>query len=282
LTTSLAPSPEKPTSGTMGQTLSDPLRRQPVLSWSHYVFLMPVANAEERRFYEIEAAGQGWSLRELKRQFDASLYERLALSRNRTRVRELSLRGHVVDTASDAVKDSYVLEFLGLEERSSYSESDLERAIIDRLEHFLLELGKGFLFEARQKRISFGEEHFYVDLVFYNRLLRCYVLFDLKLGKLAHKDLGQMQMYANYFDRKVKTPDENPTVGVLLCKTKNDSLVEMTLPRRNRTIFASRYQLYLPSKQELRRQIEEVTGFTSRKGSRSVRTSRTRPTARKS
>ncbi|HAM35839.1 MAG TPA: hypothetical protein DEB40_08655 [Elusimicrobia bacterium] len=158
----------------------------------------------------------------------------------------------------DAVKDPYVLEFLGLKEEAAYSESDLESAIIDKLEHFLLELGKGFLFEARQKRITFNEEHYFVDLVFYNRLLRCYVVIDLKIGKLAHQDLGQLQMYVNYFDRHVKTKDEASTIGILLCKTKDDALVKMTLPKENRTIFASRYQLYLPSKEELRKQIQAI------------------------
>ena len=151
-----------------------------------------------------------------------------------------------------------MLEFLGLKEEAVYSESDLESAIIDKLEHFLLELGKGFLFEARQKRITFNEEHYFVDMVFYNRLLRCYVVIDLKIGKLAHQDLGQLQMYVNYFDRHVKTKDEGPTIGILLCKTKSDALVEMALPQGNRTIFASRYQLYLPSKEELRRQIRAI------------------------
>lgn len=151
-----------------------------------------------------------------------------------------------------------MLEFLGLEDRTAYSETDLETAIIDRLEHFLLELGKGFLFEARQKRLSFEEDHFYVDLVFYNRLLRCYVLIDLKLDKLTHQDLGQMQMYVNYFDRYVKTEHENPTVGIVLCKRKKDALIELTLPK-DANIYASQYQLYLPSKEDLRRQIEAAT-----------------------
>lgn len=225
------------------------------LPWSHYAFLVQIENDEERRFYEIEAQREGWSMRELKRQFNVSLYERLCLSRNKDRVRALSRKGHVIEAADDAIKDPYVLEFLGLEERHSYSESDLERAIIDNLERFLLEFGKGFLFEARQKRFTFDDEHFYVDLVFYNRILRCYVLVDLKIGRLSHQDLGQMQMYVNYFDRHMKTDDENPTIGILLCRTKKDALVKLTLPMRNKTIFASRYQLYLPSKEELRKHL---------------------------
>ena len=162
------------------------------------------------------------------------------------------------------LKEPYVLEFLGLDEKAGYSESDLETAIIDRLEQFLLELGKGFLFEARQKRFTFDEDHFFVDLVFYNRLLRCYVIIDLKLDKLSHQDLGQMQMYVNYFDRFVKTPDENPTIGILLCKRKKDAIVELTLPA-DANIHAREYQLYLPSKEVLRQKLldwvrEQETG----------------------
>ncbi len=201
-----------------------------MLSWSHYVFLLSLENPDERNFYEIEAAAQGWSLRELKRQFASCLYERLALSRDKDEVLKLSTKGQIVDRPRDLLKNPYVLEFPGLDEKAIYSETDLETAIIDKLEHFLLELGKGFLFEARQKRFTFNEEHFFVDLVFYNRLLRYYVLIDLKIGKLIHHDLGQMQMYVNYFDRHVKTQDENSTIGILLCHSKNDALVELTLP----------------------------------------------------
>lgn len=224
------------------------------LSWSHYVFLLAIKDDAEREFYEIEATQQQWSLRELKRQFNASLYERLALSRNKTEIVKLAQQGQIVAQPKDLLRDPYVLEFLGLEERSKYSESDLEAAIIEKLEHFLLELGKGFLFEARQKRFTFGEEHFFVDLVFYNRLLRCYVLLDLKIGKLTHQDLGQMQMYVNYFDRFVKLAEENSTVGIILCKQKHDALVEITLPKEA-NIFAAQYQIYLPSKEELRQKL---------------------------
>ena len=185
---------------------------------------------DERGFYEVEAGRQGWSLRELRRQYDTSLYERLALSRDGQAIRALSTEGQEIATPRDMLKEPYVLEFLGMEERAHYTESELESGIIDKLEQFLLELGKGFLFEARQRRFTFDEEHFYIDLVFYNRLLRCYVLIDLKIGKITHQDLGQMQMYVNYFDREVKLDDEHPTVGILLCKKKHDALVEMTLP----------------------------------------------------
>ena len=227
------------------------------LGWSHYVTLLTIDRAEERAFYEIEAARNQWSVRELKRQIASSLYERLALSRDHDEVRRLSREGQVVEKASDLVKDPLVLEFLGLEDRPAYSETELETAIIDRLQQFLLELGKGFLFEARQKRFTFDNSHFFVDLVFYNRLLHCYVLIDLKRGELTHQDLGQMQMYVNYFDRHVKTDAELPTVGIVLCGSKNDAVVELTLPR-DASIYASQYQLYLPSKQELKAQLESV------------------------
>jgi predicted nuclease of restriction endonuclease-like (RecB) superfamily len=228
------------------------------LSWSHYVFLMGINNQNERNFYEIESISGNGSLRELKRQTSSGLYERLALSRDKEKVKGLSVRGQLLEKPEDIIKNPYVLEFLGLDEKSAYSENDLETAIINKIEHFLLELGKGFLFEARQKRFTFDEDHFFVDLVFYNRLLRCYVLIDLKIGKLTHQDIGQMQMYVNYFDRYVKLEDENPTVGILLCKQKSDALVELTLPEKS-NIYASRYQLYLPSKELLRQKLIEWT-----------------------
>ena len=239
------------------QTLSAELVNCFTLGWSHYITLLTIDNPEERRFYELEAAGNGWSVRELERQISSSLYERLALSRDKEEVRRLASEGQVVEKASDLIKNPLVLEFLGLEEKPGYSESELETAIIDRLQHFLLELGKGFLFEARQKRFTFDNSHFRVDLVFYNRLLRCYVLIDLKRGELTHQDLGQMQMYVNYFDRYVKTDDELPTIGIVLCGRKNDAVVELTLPEEA-NIYASKYQLYLPSKQELVAQLESI------------------------
>jgi predicted nuclease of restriction endonuclease-like (RecB) superfamily len=226
------------------------------LSWSHYVFLIGIDDENERRFYEIESANQNWSLRELRRQFNSSLYERLALSRDKKKVLDLGKRGQILEKPEDLMKDPYVLEFLGLKEESAYSETDLETSIINRIEHFLLELGKGFLFEARQKRFTFDDKHFRVDLVFYNRILRCYVLIDLKIGELTHQDLGQMQMYVNYYDRFVKTPEENRTVGIILCKRKNDSLVKITLPEYSR-VFTRKYQLYLPTKAELKAQLDE-------------------------
>ena len=227
------------------------------LSWSHYLKLMRIDNVDERHFYEIESVKNDWSLSELKRQYDSSLYERLALSTNKDKVYRLALEGQKVETANDVVKDPYVLEFLGLKELPEYSESELESRIIDNLQKFLLELGTGFAFIGRQVRFTFDEEHFMVDLVFYNRLLRCFVLFDLKIGELKHQDIGQMQMYVHYYDRKVKLPDENPTIGIVLCRDKNNAVVEMTLPEDNTQIFASKYETVLPSKEALQKLLEE-------------------------
>jgi predicted nuclease of restriction endonuclease-like (RecB) superfamily len=226
------------------------------LSWSHYIQLLKIDDENERNFYEIEAIQNHWGKRELIRQYNSSLYERIALSKNKKAVKQLGKKGQIIEKPTDAIKDHTVLEFLDLREDESYSESDLENAIISKLEHFMMELGKGFLFEGRQKRFTFDGDSFYVDLVFYNRLLRCYVLLDLKIGKLVHQDIGQMQMYVNYYDRKVKLPDENPTIGIILCKEENKTVVEFTLPENNKTIFAKEYKLYLPSKEQLRKQLE--------------------------
>ena len=226
------------------------------LSWSHYVFLLSIKNPDERSFYEIESANESWTVRELKRQFDSSLYERLALSRDKAGIRKLAQKGQIIESIADVLKEPLVLEFLGLEEQPRFSENDLESAILNHLEHFLLELGKGFLFEARQRRFTFDGEHFFVDLVFYNRLLRCYVLIDLKLGRLTHQNLGQMMMYVNTFDREIKLPEENSTVGIILCRQKNKAIVEITLPKGS-NIHASEYQLYLPSKELLQSKLIE-------------------------
>jgi len=226
------------------------------LSWSHYLKLMRIDNEAEREFYEKEAFVNNWSLRELHRQFDSALYERLVLSRDTKAVKELAKNGQIIEKPTDTIKDPYVLEFLGLPENEKYSESELEQKIIDKLEQFLLELGKGFTFVGRQVRFTFDEEHFRVDLVFYNRLLQCFVVIDLKIGKLTHQDLGQMQMYVNYYDRHVKLDTENKTIGIILCKDKKDTLVEITLPENNEQIFASKYQMVLPSKKELKQLIE--------------------------
>lgn len=235
------------------QTLSVKLN----LSRSHYIFFMRL-DSKEREFYEIETTKNNWSLRELKRQFDSALYERISLSTDKKGVLEDNLKEyHDPHHPTDIVKDPYILEFLGLEQHKKYSESEMEQAIIDKIEHFLLELGKWFTFVGRQQRFTFDEENFFVDLVFYNRLLKCFVLIDLKIGKLKHQDLGQMQMYVNYYDRFVKTDDENKTIGIILCKDKSETLVEITLPEQS-NIFASKYQLYLPSKEELKEQLEDT------------------------
>ena len=227
------------------------------LGWGHYVRLMRISNLEERHFYEIETYKNNWSVRELNRQFDSALYERLALSKNKEKVIELSNKGQIIDKPMDAIKDPYVLEFLNLKEDNTYSEKDLETKIINKLQLFLLELGKGFTFVQRQMRLTLDDQHFYADLVLYNRLLRCFVVIDLKIGKIKHQDIGQLQMYVNYFDRHVKTPDENKTIGILLCKEKSDAVIEMTLPKDNDQIFASKYETVLPSKEELKALIEE-------------------------
>jgi len=230
------------------QTLSAKFK----LSWSHYLKLIRIDNENERKFYEIESFKNNWSVRELKRQYDSDLYTRLTLSRDKEKVKELSQKGLVLKKPKDVIKDPYILEFIGLPEKASYSENDLEQAIIDKLEHFLLELGTGFTFVARQQRISFEEKHFRIDLVFYNRILKCFVLVDLKIGELKHQDLGQMQMYVNYYDREVKLKEENKTIGIVLCKDKSESVVKYTLPENNEQIFASKYKTILPSKKELK------------------------------
>jgi predicted nuclease of restriction endonuclease-like (RecB) superfamily len=239
-------------------SISETPSRKFTLSWSHYLILIRIKNVDERSFYEIEATNSHWSLKELQRQYHSSLYERLALSRDKESVKQLSLKGQVIETAQDVIKDPLVLEFLGLKEEHQYSENDLETRIIDKLQHFMLELGKGFTFVGRQVRFTFDESHFKVDLVFYNRLLQCFVLIDLKIGKLTHQDLGQMQMYVNYYDRYEKQPYEKPTIGILLCQEKNDALVELTLPP-DANIYASAYELYLPDKALLQQKLNEWT-----------------------
>lgn len=250
----------------IGQILSDQFPNLPsvttgrkfLLSWSHYLKLMRIDNVDERHFYEIEAMQNHWGVEELKRQFNSALYERLALSRDKDKVMELSKKGQIIEKPQDVLKDPYILEFTGLQERTEYSETELESRLLNHLQEFLLELGKGFAFIGRQVRFTFDERHFRVDLVFYNRLLQCFVLFDLKLGDLTHQDLGQMQMYVNYYDRYEKTTEENPTVGILLCQEKSDALVELTLPE-NVNIYASKYELYLPNKKLLQEKLKQWT-----------------------
>ncbi len=228
-----------------------------ILSWSHYLKLMRIEDENERSFYEIESFKNNWSVRELQRQFDSALYTRLVLSRDKDKVKELSEKGLILEKPKDAIKDPYILEFIGLPEHSNYSESELEQEIIDKLENFLLELGNGFTFVTRQKRISFDDKHFRIDLVFYNRFLKCFVLIDLKIGEIKHQDLGQMQMYVNYYDREIRLDEENKTIGIVLCRDKSESVVEYTLPENNEQIFASKYKTVLPSKEELKSLIAE-------------------------
>lgn len=223
------------------------------LTWSQYVFLSRIVNNQERNFYEIEALQNNWSIKDLKRQFDSGLFERLSLSSDKSKIDKLSKKGHLIEKPQDLIKEPFILEFLGLEEKKNYSETDLETAIINEIEKFMLELGKGFFFGGRQVRFTFDEDHFRVDLVFYNRLLQCFVLIDLKMGKLSHQDLGQMQMYVNYYDRFIKSASENKTIGIVLCKDKSKSLVEITLPENNNQIFATKYQTILPSKDALKK-----------------------------
>lgn len=227
------------------------------LSWSHYVFLIKIEDKIERKFYEIEALENNWSIKELTRQFNSGLFERVALSKNNDEIKELAKHGQNILKPQDIIKDPLILEFLGFEEKSIYSETDLETAIINDIEKFMLELGKGFFFGGRQVRFTFDEEHYYIDLVFYNRILKCFVIIDLKIGKLKHQDLGQMQMYVNYYDRYIKNKDENPTIGIIVCKNKNKTIVELTLPVDNNQIFATKYQSILPKKDELKKLLEE-------------------------
>ena len=237
----------------------DALRHE--LSWTHYRILMRVDKPEARTFYETECVKNNWSCRELERQKGSLLFERLALSKDKKGLIKLARKGQELQTYDDMIKDPYVLEFTGLSPHSKLYESKLEQALIDNLSKFLLELGKGFSFVARQKRISLDGDHFYIDLVFYNAILKCYVLIDLKIGKLVHQDIGQMQMYVNYYDRKLKQQDDNPTVGLILCEDKKDAVVRYTLAKGNKRIFASRYKLYLPTEEELIRELKRERLF---------------------
>ena len=234
--------------------IRDALRHE--LSWTHYRLLLRVEKPEARAFYEAEAVSSRWSTRELERQIHSLLFERLALSRDREGVLALAEKGHEIQQPSDLIKDPYVLEFTGLPQSERYLESDLEQALIDKLREFLLELGKGFAFMARQQRITLDGQHYWIDLVFYNRLTRSFVLIDLKVGTLTHQDLGQMQMYVNYYQREITTPDENPPIGIVLCADKSEAVVRYTLPEDNQQIFASRYKLYLPTESELAAELQ--------------------------
>ncbi len=225
------------------------------LSWSHYRVLMRVTHLEARDFYEAECAKASWSVRELQRQIASFLFERLARSRDREGVLGLAREGHEVSQAADLIKDPYILEFVGLPEATRWLESDLEQALIDRLQHFLLELGRDLFFVARQKRITVGEDHFYVDLVFYHRELRCFLLVDLKMGRLSQQDIGQMLLYTGFFEAEEVRQGENPPIGLILCTDKNEAIVRYTLSGSAQQVFASRYRLHLPTEAELAEEI---------------------------
>jgi predicted nuclease of restriction endonuclease-like (RecB) superfamily len=259
----------------MGHTPCDQLWEpgllHPNLSWSLYRHLVRVESSNARAFYEIEAIRNNWSARELERQINSLLYERLALSKDRKGLMRLAKKGQEIQRPVDVFKDPIVMEFLGLPASPKLVESDLEQALINNLRTFLLELGKGFAFVSRQERITLDGDHFYIDLVFYHTVLKCFVLIDLKVGKLAHQDLGQIQLYVNYYDRERRTEGDNPTLGLILCTDKNDAVVRYTLgPDQEKKIFASRYKLYLPTEAELqgelRREFRELSKASQRGG----------------
>lgn len=227
------------------------------LSWSHYLELLKIEEEPKRKFYMHECINSRWSVRELQRQRASLLYERLLLSTDKKSVLELAENGQVLRNSKDLVKDPFVLEFLDIKENTRYLESDLEKNILEHLKEFLLELGKGFTYVGNQVRLTLEEDHFYPDLVFYNRLLKCFVIIDLKIGKVTHQDIGQMQMYVHYYDREIKQEEENSTVGILLSTTKNETVVKYTLPEDNKNIFSTTYQLHLPTEQELITAVEE-------------------------
>lgn len=228
------------------------------LNWSQYKWLLDIADKDKREYYILETINNCWTARQMKRQINSMLYERLLLSNDKESVLAMARKEKAPEAPQEIVKDPMVLEFLGLEKKAHYYESDLETELINHLQEFILELGNGFTFVARQKRILLEDDEFFIDLVFYNRLARRFVIFELKTGEVTHQDLGQLQMYVNYYDRIEKLPEENPTIGILLCTAKNDTLVKMTLPSDNNTIVASKYQLYLPTEQQLIAEVERV------------------------
>lgn len=240
----------KSISETASRKSANPNQELPIgleLSWSHYIKLMRIEEEGERKFYKIESIKHNWSVRELKRQYSSALYTRLTLSRDKNKIKQLAEKGLIIENPKDVIKDPYILKFIGLSEQPTYSENDLEQAIINKLELFLLELGSGFTFVAQQKRISFEGKHFYIDLVFFNRILNCFVLIDLKIEELKHQDVGQLQMYVNYYDREIKLDSEHKTIGIILCQDKNEAVVRYTLPKNDNQIFASKYKTVLPS-----------------------------------
>ncbi len=248
------------------QTLSD--KFDPKLSWSHYCELLKIEEPLTRSFYEQESIQNNWSVRELKRQINSMLFERLALSKDVKVVMRMAEKGQIIEKPEDAIKDPYILEFLNLREEAAYTESQLEQAIIDKLQYFLLELGKGFSFVARQKRITIANRHYHIDLVFYNRILKCFVLIDLKIGELDHSDIGQMNFYLNYFKENEKAEEENDPIGLILCAKKDDIFAKYVLGGLSNKIFASKYKLALPSEQELRSKLKSIPLAFSNSGSK--------------
>ena len=236
--------------------IANALRAQ--FNWTQYRLLFQIDDKSKREYYELETLNNNWTARELERQIHSQLYERLLLSNDKEAVLAVARKERLPQKPEEIIKDPMVLEFLGLERKAKYYESDLENALIDHLQEFLLELGNGFAFIARQKRILLEDDEFFTDLVFYNRLARRFFIFELKTGKATHQDIGQLQMYVNYYDRYEKLPDENPTVGVLLCADKNDTVIRTTLPEDNDTILAARYQIYLPTEEQFREEVEKV------------------------
>ncbi len=236
------------------------------LNWTQYRMLIQISDSDKREYYELEAVNNAWTGRELERQINSQLYERLLLSNDKESVLAVARKERIPETPQEVIKDPMILEFLGLEKKPSFYESDLEGEILSHITEFLLELGKGFSFVARQKRIMLEDDEFFIDLVLYNRLLRCFVVVEIKTGKITHQDLGQLQMYVNYHDRIEKLPDENPTIGILLCAGKNDSVVKMTLPEGNKTVLASEYKLYLPTTEQLVKEINEVKELAKKQG----------------
>ena len=228
------------------------------LNWTQYRLLIQIEDPCKREYYELESVNNAWTARETERQINAMLYERLLLSNDKESVLAVARKERIPESPTEIIKDPMVLEFLGLHRETSYYEKDLEGAILSHLTDFLLEIGKGFSFVARQKRLLLEDDEFFADLVLYNRLLRCFVVIELKTSALTHQDLGQLQMYVNYYDRMEKLPEENPTIGILLCSAKNNTVVKMTLPEDNQTILTSEYQLYLPTTQQLIEQVNEV------------------------
>ena len=227
------------------------------LSWSHYLELIRISRDDERNFYLNEIANANWSVRELRTQKDKMLYDRLLVSPNKKKLKLLPKKGLIINKPDDIVKSPYVFEFLGLKENKNYLETDLEKALLSHLTEFLLELGRGFAFIGNQQRIKIGAEYYYPDLIFYNRLAKCFVIIDLKIGKLTHQDIGQMQMYVNYFKKTQMIDGENEPIGILLCADKDNTVVEMTLGDEIKNIYASKYLTYLPSKEELIKIIQD-------------------------